>query len=54
MYCTNDVMMTSYAIMQILVVTMQQVITFYLLNDINFCVIMKCIFLIIAQVTHFF
>ena len=36
MYCTNDVMTSSYAIMQILVVTMQEVITFYLLNNINF------------------
>ena len=36
MYCTNDVMTSSYAIMQILVVTMQEVITFYLLNDVNF------------------
>ena len=36
MYCTNDVMMSSYAIMQISVVTMQEVITFYLLSGINF------------------
>ena len=36
MYCTNDVMMSSYAIMQILVVTMPEVIKFYLLNDVNF------------------
>ena len=36
MYCTNDVKTSSYAIMQILFVTMQEVITFYLLNDINF------------------
>ena len=36
MCCTNDIMMSSYAIMQILVVTMQEVITFYLLNDVNF------------------
>ena len=36
MYCTNDIMTSSYAIMLILVVTMQEVITFHLLNDINF------------------
>ena len=36
MYRTNDVMTSSYAIMQILVVTMQEVITFYLLNDVSF------------------
>ena len=29
-------MMSSYAIMQILVVTMQEVIKFYLLNNVNF------------------